>query len=71
MISAGRSKVSSGSISSTHAAMSGAPPTLNLTLRSGSVTTAQRVALPPLPAVVGMQMVGGIRRSIGCGSAHS
>src|SRR5262245_65830565 len=68
---AGRSSVSSGSISASQAPISAVPPTLNLILRFGSVITAQSVTSLPVPAVVGTQIVGGMRRRIGCGSAHS
>src|SRR5690242_16837410 len=57
--------VSSGSMSATHAAMSGVPPTLNLILRLGSVMTAHSVTSLPVPAVVGTAIIGGMRERIG------
>src|ERR1700693_274209 len=57
--------VSSGSISATHDAMSGVPPTLNLILRLGSVMTAHSVTSLPVPAVVGTAIIGGMRERIG------
>ena len=68
---AGRPTVSSGSMRATQAPISAAPPTLNLIFRAGSVMTAHSVTSLPVPAVVGTQIVGGMRRLIGCGSAHS
>ena len=41
--------------------MSGVPPTLNLSLRSWSVMTAQSVTSLPVPAVVGIATSGGMR----------
>ncbi len=60
--------MSSGSSSATCAPISGVPPTLNLTLRSGSVITAQSVTSLPVPEVVGTAISGGIRRLIGAWS---
>src|SRR2546421_12881086 len=57
--------VSSGSITATHAAMWGVPPTLNLILRFGSVMTAHSVTSLPVPAVVGTAIIGGMRERIG------
>src|SRR2546430_6720458 len=57
--------VSSGSMTATHDAMCGVPPTLNLIFRLGSVITAHRVTSLPVPAVVGTAIMGGIRDSIG------
>ena len=67
----GSSSVSSGSIRATQAPIRPVPPTLNLILRAGSVITAHSVTSLPVPAVVGTQIVGGMRFLIGCGSAHS
>src|SRR6266705_4452679 len=57
--------VSSGSISATHDAMWGVPPTLNLIFRFGSVITAHSVTSLPVPAVVGTAIIGGMRERIG------
>src|SRR5437879_13439593 len=57
--------VSSGSITATHDAMFGMPPTLNLIFRFGSVMTAHKVTSLPVPAVVGTAIIGGIRARIG------
>ena len=57
--------VSSGSITATHAAMCGVPPTLNLIFRFGSVMTAHSVTSLPVPAVVGTAIIGGMRERIG------
>src|ERR1700737_4360596 len=46
---AGRLTLSAGSMRATQAAMFGVPPTLNFTLRSGSVITAQSVTSLPVP----------------------
>jgi len=62
---AGNLTLSSGSISATHAAMFGVPPTLNLILRLGSVITAHSVTSLPVPAVVGTAIIGGMRDVIG------
>ena len=62
---AGRLTLSCGSIRATQAAMFGVPPTLNFTLRSGSVITAQSVTSLPVPAVVGTAISGGMREWIG------
>ena len=57
--------VSSGSITATHDAMCGVPPTLNLIFRFGSVMTAHNVTSLPVPAVVGTAIIGGMRDSMG------
>src|SRR5437879_13560682 len=57
--------VSSGSITATHDAMFGVPPTLNLIFRFGSVMTAHNVTSLPVPAVVGTALLGGIRELLG------
>src|SRR5256885_16326664 len=62
---AGRLTLNDGSTSATHDAMFGVPPTLNFTLRSGSVITAQRVTSLPVPAVVGTATSGGVREGVG------
>lgn len=61
----GRFTVRAGSITATHDAMLGVPPTLNLIFRSGSVITAHSVTSLPVPAVVGMAIMGGIRWAMG------
>ena len=62
---AGRLTLNDGSTRATQEAMFGVPPTLNFTLRSGSVITAQRVTSLPVPAVVGTATSGGMREWIG------
>ena len=57
--------LSSGSISATHDAMFGVPPTLNLIFRLGSVITAHSVTSLPVPAVVGTAIIGGMRLAMG------
>ncbi len=65
VIAGGMPSMSSGSMTAACAAMSGVPPTLNLTSRSGSVITAQSVTSLPVPAVVGTVTSGGMRHSMG------